>query len=162
MIIIKYCTKCGHELVDEAVVCINCGCAVAAYSAVREKSDKEKEISKNKGRAIVEIFNFVFSLTIILCLLFVILSFTFAYFNVGLSVTWNNDGYYAWEDYYPRPLLMLLAMITTCVAFALSATGFIITLANKLGLESVCSAITRLFLSVVLFIATLISFLISC
>ena len=25
----KFCTKCGKELVDEAVVCIHCGCAVA-------------------------------------------------------------------------------------------------------------------------------------
>ena len=25
----KYCAKCGNELVDEAVVCPKCGCAVA-------------------------------------------------------------------------------------------------------------------------------------
>ncbi len=25
----KYCTKCGKELVDEAVVCVHCGCNVA-------------------------------------------------------------------------------------------------------------------------------------
>ena len=25
----KFCSKCGHELVDEAVVCVNCGCSVA-------------------------------------------------------------------------------------------------------------------------------------
>lgn len=24
----KYCTRCGTQLVDEAVVCVNCGCAV--------------------------------------------------------------------------------------------------------------------------------------
>lgn len=24
----KYCTKCGHELMDEAVICPNCGCPV--------------------------------------------------------------------------------------------------------------------------------------
>lgn len=24
----KFCTKCGKELVDEAVVCVHCGCAV--------------------------------------------------------------------------------------------------------------------------------------
>ncbi len=24
----KYCTKCGAELLDEAVICPNCGCAV--------------------------------------------------------------------------------------------------------------------------------------
>ncbi len=31
----KYCTKCGHELLDEAVICPNCGCAVEGtnYSA---------------------------------------------------------------------------------------------------------------------------------
>ncbi len=26
----KYCTKCGTQLVDEAIVCIGCGCSVAA------------------------------------------------------------------------------------------------------------------------------------
>ena len=26
----KFCVKCGKELVDEAVVCTNCGCAVGA------------------------------------------------------------------------------------------------------------------------------------
>ncbi len=26
----KYCSKCGKELVDEAVICTNCGCAVVA------------------------------------------------------------------------------------------------------------------------------------
>ena len=25
----KYCQKCGKELVDEAVVCLGCGCAVS-------------------------------------------------------------------------------------------------------------------------------------
>ena len=27
----KFCTKCGHELVDEAVICTNCGCATGDY-----------------------------------------------------------------------------------------------------------------------------------
>ncbi len=28
----KYCTRCGTQLVDEAIVCIGCGCAVAAVA----------------------------------------------------------------------------------------------------------------------------------
>ena len=28
----KYCTKCGHEINDDAVVCPNCGCAATAGS----------------------------------------------------------------------------------------------------------------------------------
>lgn len=29
----KYCTKCGKEIMDEAVVCPNCGCAVGQTAA---------------------------------------------------------------------------------------------------------------------------------
>ena len=35
---IKYCSQCGKELVDEAVVCPNCGCAVQA--PVSQQEDK--------------------------------------------------------------------------------------------------------------------------
>lgn len=34
----KYCSQCGKELVDEAVVCPNCGCAVQA--PVSQQEDK--------------------------------------------------------------------------------------------------------------------------
>lgn len=33
----KYCSKCGKELFDEAVVCVNCGCAV---ETIRNKNIK--------------------------------------------------------------------------------------------------------------------------
>ena len=28
----KYCSKCGKELMDEAVICPSCGCSVASLS----------------------------------------------------------------------------------------------------------------------------------
>jgi uncharacterized membrane protein YvbJ len=31
----KYCSHCGHELVDDAVVCTNCGCAVYNQQNIR-------------------------------------------------------------------------------------------------------------------------------
>ncbi len=33
----KYCSKCGKELVDEAVICPACGCSVAPTVAVQEE-----------------------------------------------------------------------------------------------------------------------------
>ncbi len=33
----KYCTKCGHELVDEAVICVNCGCSTENTVKKQEK-----------------------------------------------------------------------------------------------------------------------------
>lgn len=29
----KYCTKCGAQMVDDAVICVNCGCAVETATA---------------------------------------------------------------------------------------------------------------------------------
>lgn len=39
----KYCSKCGKELMDEAVICVGCGCAVtgqgqSAYSATVDRN----------------------------------------------------------------------------------------------------------------------------
>ena len=34
----KFCTKCGKELCDEAVVCLNCGCAQEGVKAKAEDS----------------------------------------------------------------------------------------------------------------------------
>lgn len=36
----KYCSHCGKELMDEAVICPNCGCAVDGSSNVNDKSNK--------------------------------------------------------------------------------------------------------------------------
>ena len=33
----KFCSKCGKELIDEAVVCIGCGCSVANTSFANDK-----------------------------------------------------------------------------------------------------------------------------
>ena len=30
----KYCSKCGKELLDEAVVCVHCGCPVTASKSI--------------------------------------------------------------------------------------------------------------------------------
>jgi hypothetical protein len=35
----KFCSKCGCELQDEAVVCVHCGCAVASAPAAVQEPD---------------------------------------------------------------------------------------------------------------------------
>ena len=39
----KYCSKCGAEIHDEAVICPKCGCAVAPEAKVSDKSVSEKD-----------------------------------------------------------------------------------------------------------------------
>ena len=40
----KYCSKCGKELVDEAVICVGCGCMVGEMPKSR-RSNNDDEIS---------------------------------------------------------------------------------------------------------------------
>ena len=48
----KYCTKCGKELVDEAVVCTNCGCAAAPIPDV----PKPAAVKDNSLAVVIKVF----------------------------------------------------------------------------------------------------------
>ena len=50
----KYCSKCGAELYDEAVICPKCGCAV-------EEIKKEEETKKNTIAIVGFILSFFFA-----------------------------------------------------------------------------------------------------
>lgn len=41
----KFCSKCGHQLVDEAVVCVNCGCAIEGAPARSPSFGNEDTVS---------------------------------------------------------------------------------------------------------------------
>ena len=41
----KFCTKCGKEIMDEAVICPNCGCATESASGVNSGNDSEDQAS---------------------------------------------------------------------------------------------------------------------
>ncbi len=46
-----FCQKCGKEIMDEAVVCIHCGCAVALNSNVANSSAPTNDIIAIRGFA---------------------------------------------------------------------------------------------------------------
>ena len=41
----KYCSHCGGELYDEAVVCVRCGCSVDNRGASLQKSGRDETLS---------------------------------------------------------------------------------------------------------------------
>lgn len=46
----KYCTKCGNELLDDAVVCVKCGCPVQPTSPIHVAPAPEQLERKKKNR----------------------------------------------------------------------------------------------------------------
>ncbi|MBQ4111145.1 MAG: zinc ribbon domain-containing protein [Clostridia bacterium] len=57
----KYCSKCGNELIDEAIVCTNCGCGVNPHRTA--KADIPEKDEADVGliilSAIVPIIGFI-------------------------------------------------------------------------------------------------------
>lgn len=42
----KYCEKCGNELLDEAIMCPKCGCAVAGKQPIKQQNEYAKNQAK--------------------------------------------------------------------------------------------------------------------
>ena len=49
----KYCSKCGKEIFDEAVICPNCGCATAPTATVAATANVD---APNTGFAVLGFF----------------------------------------------------------------------------------------------------------
>ena len=48
----KFCSKCGNELFDEAVICPKCGCATGDMSQKKAKSKSPDQAQNNKNQAL--------------------------------------------------------------------------------------------------------------
>ncbi len=44
-----FCSKCGKEINDEAVVCVHCGCATAKYEENKREKDQPIIINNNNS-----------------------------------------------------------------------------------------------------------------
>ena len=44
-----FCSKCGKEINDEAVVCVHCGCATAKYNETKKEKDQPIIINNNNS-----------------------------------------------------------------------------------------------------------------
>jgi len=60
----KYCTYCGNEIAEDAVVCLKCGCAA---SAVQTGSSKAKRDSLSTLSLVGFVFSFLFPLVGMIC-----------------------------------------------------------------------------------------------
>ena len=59
----KYCSKCGAELFDEAVICVKCGCPVSPqYAYAREP---QKKAPKTSGFRIASMVLLIVTLSIV-------------------------------------------------------------------------------------------------
>ena len=56
----KFCSKCGKEIMDEAIVCPNCGCAVVAPTTPQEVSNDQVSIGLCILAALIPLFGIIY------------------------------------------------------------------------------------------------------
>ena len=56
----KFCSKCGKELMDEAVVCIHCGCAVGKAQNNVPNPNDEVSVGFCILSALIPLFGFIY------------------------------------------------------------------------------------------------------
>ena len=55
----KYCSKCGKEILDEAIVCPNCGCGVSSRG-VQEYADDQVSVGLCVLAALIPLFGIIY------------------------------------------------------------------------------------------------------
>ena len=149
----KFCEKCGHQLLDEAVVCVNCGCATsrnASSPVVEPVVVKEK-----KGNALV-VFNFVSSVFIALCLFFAFSAIAFA--NVRTTVDIGTYTYKVYANSYFRldPAGAILTLLCSLGALGFGVVSFVLALVKKVEADKLFNSIFRLIAGILLVVLSLI------
>ena len=56
----KYCSKCGTELVDEAIVCPNCGCTVEGYAPAQPAVEDKVSVGLCVLSAFIPLFGIIY------------------------------------------------------------------------------------------------------
>lgn len=88
----KYCSKCGKELVDEAIICTGCGCSVQYENHSINK--EVKKYSYYDPMKAVYIMSFISNILLALTLTFVLNALISGYIYI------HEDAYYTYVNFY--------------------------------------------------------------
>lgn len=163
----KFCSKCGTQLVDEAVVCTACGCAVQGGTALNQPLTAEPvqapsvpKADKKFAKNFIPIFNFVALLGIAASVFFVFMALAemhasahgsaeivryYSSYDLDLNLYAN-----VWADYD----YMFNAFLAAIIAAPFPIVSLIFTIKEKSKLEKIFSAIFKIVVCTLLIVLT--------
>ena len=155
----KFCEKCGHELVDEAVVCTNCGCIAWSQRDIPSFEVERKIETKNLG---INVCNFIFSVLAVLSLFFLFLSIILSnipvYQDVIKGFVSSGSRSTATGYFLPNGGCAAFAILLSMGALLSGITSFILSIAKKAGNEKIFSSITRFIIAFFILLISIIAF----
>lgn len=145
----KYCTKCGKELFDEAIMCPNCGCMVQGHNSFSKKIKAKRNIPEKKENMKLElIFSFVSDILFAIGF-FLVLN---ALCNPWLYIGGNNYNGYHYGYLYFDETLLILSIIFSGLNVVFNIVSLILYLCSdkEKTLESTLKFISRLVIAILL------------
>lgn len=147
----KYCTKCGKELFDEAVMCTGCGSMVAPLP---QEETKPAPVKTDKKSNIVSVFNFISVILIAFGVFHLFLALICARVDTDLHFSSDYSYYYLNSYFDPDYDLMASSFALGIIAAGFSLSSLIITSVKRLKLNYILTAIAELVIAALLVIAT--------
>ena len=144
----KFCTKCGAQLFDDAMICVKCGCMVEGMKAPAKKSPPKNEegllcTGERRPSTLLLVFNFLFTTLAILSVFWLAIAFAenslVAEISVSKYYNYSIDGYTVFNED-----LAISAVLASLLAMGCALVSFIMTLIEKHRGERLFSAITKL------------------
>ena len=154
----KFCSKCGHQLVDEALICTGCGCMVGP-SSLEGASFLPNKAPAKKASSAPAVFAFLFSITTAFYLFFLVCSIVYAPINTTImyeSAKMYSHNHEAYSIFWLSFRWAIWTLIFSFMSFVFAFVGFIVTLVKKSRCPKILSAITRLIIGILLIILSFI------
>ncbi len=154
----RFCTKCGAQLLDEAVICTKCGCMVEGMRrpvprAPQQVRDGLLDVTEKRPSTLLVVFDFLFAIFAVLTLFWVAIAFAENYLSANISTKGYNysiSGHIRFEEDY-----MSVAIVGAIASLACALTSFIMTMVEKQRIERLFSAIVKLCAGLFLTFATI-------
>ena len=151
----KFCSKCGNELMDEAVICPKCGCMVNGELTPKKKPvATNAQSTSNEEIKPLSIVNFVHSVMVVIALFWLFLSLGIPYIYTGCYSGYYSD--YCNTYFYPASGGLTLTLVSAIAALGVGIASTVLSCTRLNTLKGKLNGILRVIVSVLMIIATII------
>ena len=157
----KFCVKCGKELLDEAIICTNCGCLVDNNYQNKFKKNGNYNAAITKEMKLFHIFNFISNILFITALSLIIIGLSTI--DISIWIEENNWGHLAGHHMYNENSLLCIAFCFSILNIAFSIVSIMLyeSKCKEKSLDKMLNCIFRLSAASLFTIASLLSYIIS-
>ena len=160
----KFCTKCGAELFDDAVICTKCGRMLEnqPQQPLPATAEPPSPTPQRTPSSFLVVSNFIHLLSTVFVLFFSIVGtacgYVYSYGEITQSFYTNYiNTIDVWSYFYPSEGCMVFAFLFAGLSLIFGVISFVLTLVQKHRGEQLFSGISKLLIGLLSSIGTIVA-----